>query len=94
MIVCYSREAPLAEAIARTFDGNHPCALCKHVAAGRKSDKKQSAEVGAVKPDLICATGHISVLPRSRDFGFAKFLVTLVSYRDPPPIPPPRLELA
>jgi hypothetical protein len=94
MIVCYSRGAPLAEAITKTFDGNHPCALCKHVAAGSKSDKKETAEVGPFKPDLICGTQHISVAPCSRDFAFAKFLVMLVSHGDPPPIPPPRLELA
>jgi len=94
MIVCYSREAPIADALAKTFDGNHPCALCKHVAAGSNSEKKDAAEIGPVKPDLICATRHISVVPRSSDFAFAKFFVALVSHNEAPPLPPPRLSLA
>lgn len=28
MLVRYSREAPLREAVTKTFDGEHPCALC------------------------------------------------------------------
>jgi hypothetical protein len=28
------------EAVAETFDGKHPCPLCKAIAAGKKSEKK------------------------------------------------------
>jgi hypothetical protein len=27
-------------AVAKTFDGNHPCDLCKAIAAGKQSEKK------------------------------------------------------
>jgi hypothetical protein len=28
------------DAVTRTFDGNHPCDLCKAIAAGKQSEKK------------------------------------------------------
>ena len=40
MIVSYSQEAPLGEAVAKTFDGQHPCTLCKQIAKGKQSEKK------------------------------------------------------
>jgi hypothetical protein len=30
----------VTEAVTQTFDGNHPCDLCKAIAAGKKSEKK------------------------------------------------------
>lgn len=40
MVVSYSHDASLGEALEKTFDGKHPCALCKTIAAGKKSEKK------------------------------------------------------
>jgi hypothetical protein len=31
----------VTEAVARTFDGKHPCPSCKAIAAGKKSEKKK-----------------------------------------------------
>jgi hypothetical protein len=40
MVISYAQEAPLAEAVVKTFDGQHPCALCKQIAKGKRSEKK------------------------------------------------------
>ena len=40
MIVSYSQEAPLREAVEKTFDGKHPCSLCQQIAKGKQSEKK------------------------------------------------------
>lgn len=40
MIVTYSEKAPLKLALKETFDGKHPCCICKAIAAARKSRKK------------------------------------------------------
>jgi len=32
MLASYSQELPIAQAVARTFDGKHPCSLCKEIA--------------------------------------------------------------
>ena len=34
------RSSTLCEAIEHTFDGKHPCCLCRHIAAGKKAEKK------------------------------------------------------
>ena len=31
---------PVKEAVTETFDGNHPCDICKAIAAGKQSEKK------------------------------------------------------
>src|SRR5229473_1519861 len=34
------RTASVSEAVGRTFDGKHPCALCKQIANGRQGERK------------------------------------------------------
>ena len=45
MIVSYSQKAPLKTALAETFDGEHPCPLCKAIAAGKKSERKSLPQI-------------------------------------------------
>jgi hypothetical protein len=40
MVVNYSQEAPFKDAVVMTFDGKHPCSLCKQIAQGKRSEKK------------------------------------------------------
>src|SRR5439155_26981924 len=40
MIVSYSQGAALGEAVVKTFDGQHPCTLCKQIAKGKRSEKR------------------------------------------------------
>jgi hypothetical protein len=44
MLISYSRNASLRSAVTRTFDGEHPCPLCKAVKKGRAEEKKQAQE--------------------------------------------------
>jgi hypothetical protein len=46
MIVRYAQDAPLAEAVARTFDGKHPCPLCHAVQEGRQNEEKKRSTFG------------------------------------------------
>jgi hypothetical protein len=48
MIVSYSQGTSFQEAIRLTFDGKHPCCLCKAVKQGRSQEKQQ--EQNQVKP--------------------------------------------
>jgi len=41
MIVSYSHDASLAEAVSKTFDGKHPCCLCKMIQEGGADEKQQ-----------------------------------------------------
>jgi hypothetical protein len=46
MVVCYSQEDCVCDALVKTFDGKHPCCLCTAIAKCRQSEKKpESAPV-------------------------------------------------
>lgn len=90
MVVEYSQRIPLSEAVAQTFDGNHPCDLCKNISAARHSEKKSDTQPATAKPDLICATRRIILLPRSVDFLFARLEMDTSFLPHSPPTPPPR----
>ena len=49
MIVSYSRGATFTEAVCKTFDGKHPCCMCKAIKQAR-ADEKQKDEKQNVKP--------------------------------------------
>ncbi len=40
MVVSYAEKAPLKVALMETFDGKHPCCLCKTIAAAKKAGTK------------------------------------------------------
>lgn len=44
MVISYSQRAPLREAISKTFDGKHPCALCKAIQKGRAAEQKRDSQ--------------------------------------------------
>ena len=94
MIVEYSQQVSLAKAVGQTFDGDHPCNLCKGITAAQHSQKKSDAQPVTVKPDLICATRTIALLPRGTDFFFAAMEMSASELAHSPPTPPPRSELA
>lgn len=92
MIVTYAQEATLAEAVRMTFDGEHPCRLCKVIKAGRATDKKQDAKGQAdsrLEPALLPSlvdflfTSDPPGIPVGDTHGMVR--------RDAPPKPRPRL---
>jgi hypothetical protein len=94
MVVEYSQRVPLAKAVAQTFDGNHPCNLCKNISAARHSEKKNDTQSVTAKPDLICATRKIILLPRYVHLLFARLKIDASLVPHSPPTPPPRSELS
>lgn len=91
MTVSFAQTAPLSEALAKTFDGKHPCHLCRLVQDGKKSEKRQDAQTESVKLDLCLDAQPITLS--------APALEHLSRLREPlpglltqaPPFPPPRL---
>jgi hypothetical protein len=90
MVAQYAQHVPLSQAVAQTFDGDHPCNLCKRISAAQHSEKKSDKRTVTVKPDLICATRRIILRPRSVDFHFARLTISASPLADSPPTPPPR----
>jgi hypothetical protein len=92
MLLTYSRETSLSEAVTKTFDGQHPCALCKFIENGRAEEKEQEQQ--QLKPGSKLECGLIW---QPVDFSFASAreeilaLDTLGRSRlDEPPKPRPR----
>ncbi|HEY3932856.1 MAG TPA: hypothetical protein VGM58_10875 [Verrucomicrobiae bacterium] len=78
------------EAVTETFDGNHPCPLCKAIAAGKQSEKKtdfsfqsQKLEFPPLKENFVLiAPSQFQLLPQENSFAKSLF--------QKPLLPPPR----
>jgi len=90
MLVSNARHEPLSEAVARTFDGNHPCDLCHAVATGKKSEKKSDLPSTIAKLDLICTTRTLTWLPPWAPYIYAGSFYAVPECSQSPPVPPPR----
>jgi hypothetical protein len=44
MLIKFSRNAPVAQAIMMTLDGQHPCELCRAIQAGKSAERQHSNE--------------------------------------------------
>ena len=66
------RTHSLSESVARTFDGKYPCPICKAIAAGKKSEKKneftlqtQNLEFPPAKKNpVLIAPANFKLLPQ------------------------------
>ena len=94
MVVTYSQHCPFSRAVAQTFDGDHPCDLCKHISKGRETEKKHDAQRSVAKTDLICAMRRIVLLPPFTAFEYPDLVRLLRSGFNQTPYPPPRAALA
>src|SRR3989454_9501446 len=90
MIVTYSQNAPLKEALVKTFDGQHPCKLCKAVQEGKKSEKKQPPEKPMNKLDLFCPSPSAALKAPAAPPLFTSFTGATSALGAAPPTPPPR----
>jgi hypothetical protein len=69
------------EAVTETFDGNHPCPLCKAIAAGKQSEKKtdfsfqsQKLEFPPLKENFVLiAPSQFQLLPQENSFAKSLF---------------------
>jgi hypothetical protein len=80
----------LAQAMERTFDGKHPCSLCKQISKGKQEEKKSEFQSDSKRLDFSYAPSAFSFDAPSQ--------FTLLPARDDsadtlahsPPVPPPR----
>ncbi len=79
-----------SQAVVKTFDGKHPCPLCKAIAAAKKSEKKSEAVAPALKMEFPPAAGKIILFPPA-PFEVLPLQNTFAeSLSVKPPVPPPR----
>lgn len=84
------QSASLSQALEETFDGKHPCPLCKAVAAGKDAEKKSDFTLELRKLEyppvparfVLIAPTHFQLLR------LANFFAEALTQK--PPVPPPR----
>jgi len=80
----------VSQALEKTFDGRHPCPLCRAIAAGKKSGQKTEFIVQAQKFEYP-PTAERFVLFAPMQFHFLPQANTFAeSLTHPPLTPPPR----
>lgn len=90
MVVTYSQNEPLGQAMVKTFDGNHPCALCKEIAKDRQSEKKPES-VPVVKKFEFSYSAAAFVFAAPSQCWEIRWPQESCAVRTlPPPVPPPR----
>jgi hypothetical protein len=93
MVVNYAEDGGIGRALLETFDGNHPCALCKAIAEGKKSEKKSEFPVAGKKFEFSYS-GTVFVFSAPTHFWKASGLEESAdSLNHAPPVPPPRTPL-
>ncbi len=94
MVVSYSQQKGLAEALEMTFDGLHPCALCKAVENGSDTsskEKRQKTGNDMKKLDGMLPAGDADRIPSPPlPAEFPSNHEEPVSLAFAPPVPPPR----
>jgi hypothetical protein len=89
MLLSYSRSGSVAAAVEKTFDGDHPCPLCKAISKGEQSGKKQEFQSSG-KIDMDCIRQAEAFVPPSRDFAWGAFIAVGCGFSIEPGVPPPR----
>lgn len=88
------RTTSFAEAVARTFDGRHPCSLCKVIATAKKSEKKAEFPQPLTKFEFPLTTQSLLLVASTR----SQFIPPVDEFVEPlsqqPPTPPPRANCA
>ena len=93
MLIRYSQDRPLAEAVSDTFDGQHPCPMCEVIEQGREDERQEREQYpskSGPKMDwaIIWESSSFHFLEKREEFatvGCSRGLRTRT-----PPTPPPR----
>jgi ssDNA-binding Zn-finger/Zn-ribbon topoisomerase 1 len=92
MIRDYSRTGTMTAAVEKTFDGKHPCPLCKKITAQRAAEQKAPATVKAEKKAEVFLASSATLIPPPvvRSFAYPPHpFVNFPEHLSAPPVPVP-----
>ncbi len=92
MLVDYSRDASLAVAIEKTFDGQHPCSLCKRIDQVEKSQKSGTATQPPLEIKAVLTTSLQVAEFSGERMIFGRFVPRQAVWQTQPPTPPPQFQ--
>ncbi|HUE35809.1 MAG TPA: hypothetical protein VMO20_00355 [Candidatus Acidoferrum sp.] len=90
MLASNLESGSLHQAMTMTFDGEHPCCLCKAIAAAKKSEQKDQFLVEKQKLEFPPVQGNLVLIAPSRLEFFPRKDAFAKSFFQKPPTPPPR----
>jgi hypothetical protein len=83
------RDASLSEAVGRTFNGEHPCALCKEIAKSKQAEKKTEFLPKLKKHDFSFKATLFIFTPPAHFYEVRLPVAALETLSEAPPVPPP-----
>lgn len=89
MVIDYSKSTSLTTAIEKTFDGGHPCELCKTVNKGRTEEQKDASMKLVVKFEAVLTVQVAMAVPAAQLWEYPRLWETHAALAFPPPTPPP-----
>ena len=90
MLVSNFRTCSISDAMSHTFDGRHPCPLCKAIASAKKTEKTSQLVVPATRLEFVLSPARFSLDEEfccDRSAPACSFAAELTPQ---PPTPPPR----
>ena len=90
MVVSYSEQVPLSQALAQTFDGEHPCPLCKVIAAAKKHEQHPLFSLRIQKLEFPPLTDPFKLISPRTVPPSPTPPASAASWSRKPPLPPPR----
>jgi hypothetical protein len=92
MVISYSQHSSIQEAFRKTFDGQHPCSICKLVKAGQASEQQQDQQRLLLKLDIfVQAPVDGSLFAPSLEELRTHSVLVLAERPTTPLAPPPKL---
>lgn len=91
MLAKYARGETLVVAIEKTFDGDHPCGLCKVVKTGRDEEQKQQVAKVVVKLEAVLGSVLETPTPHEAQWTYFARVLGMDARWLVPPTPPPQL---
>jgi hypothetical protein len=88
------RTTTFSHALERTFDGKHPCCLCKQIAQGRRSEKRSQFSSPWKKLEFVRNEVGFAILAPTSFRRLRAGDTFAYSLTHAPPLPPPRAALA
>jgi hypothetical protein len=90
MLANNARTECLADAITKTFDGRHPCPMCRQIAESRQSEKKSDMQIETRKLEYPREVAVFIFTPPNHFFLLGERISSAPLLTEAPPTPPPR----
>jgi hypothetical protein len=90
MMVDYSRSASLKTAVVQTFDGKHPCEMCKKIQEAKRPAKQELQQPDVRRETYFFEASPVAVIELPWAWLSREDDLMPPFRNEPPPTPPPR----